>query len=139
MPAVRPVLERGPATYTVSSAVTGGQLVMPDTGTPGTIKTATAGATTVLGVAADDANTAAAAAAAPLNFASVRPEVAVYGGPEEVVVTAAAAVAFGQKVQAAANGQVTPYVNTNSADWIIGRCTDPNGIASAGKGRIKLF
>lgn len=135
MAGVLPVYERGPATYTANVPITGGQLVMPDTG--GTIKPATAGATTVLGVARDDA--LPAGSGSPLNLGTARPEVAVYTGPEEVPVTFAANAAFGVKVKAAANGQVTPWVSgTDAADLIVGHVTDPAGATSGSTARIKL-
>lgn len=135
MAGVRPNMERGPATYVANVAIAGGQLVMPDTG--GTIKPATAGATSVIGVAADDALPASARTAT--NFATFRPEVAVYSAPAEVPVTFAATTLFGAKVKAAANGQVTPWITgTDAADLIVGRCTEPAGVSAAGVGRLKL-
>jgi len=134
MPGVAPYLERGPATYTANVAIVGGQLVMPAAG--GTIQPATAGAANVLGVAGDDA--APASSGSPLNFASVRPEVKVYAAPTEVAITYAAAATFGQKLQAAANAQVTPWITTGTADLIVGRCTEPAGVAAGGVGRVKL-
>lgn len=136
MAGVKPYIERGPAVYTVSSAVTGGQLVMPDS-TTGLIKTATAGAATVLGVAADDA--VAAGSGSATDYGTLRPEVAVYTAPAEVKVLFAANAAFGVKVKAAATGQVTPWVSgTDAADLIVGYVTEPAGVLAAARGRIKL-
>ncbi len=135
MAGVRPYLERGPATYTANVLVAGGQLVMPDTG--GTIKPATAGAATVLGVAADDA--APVSSRTATNFASYRPEVAVYTAPADVAVTFAANASFGVKVKAAANGQATPWISgTDAADLIIGHVSEPAGATSGNPARIKL-
>ena len=135
MSGVNPVLMDGPDTVTVNVAVTGGQLVMPD-GTTGAVKPATAGATTVLGVALEDG--APASAQTNLNFSTARTEVAVLYGDSDVRVTYAANCAWGQKLQAAANGQVTPYVNTNTADFIVGICSEPAGVTSGNVGRMRL-
>lgn len=135
MAGVKPYIERGPASYTVSSAVTGGQLVMPDS-TTGLIKTATAGAATVLGVAADDATPGPGSVT---DYGQLRPEVSVYTAPAEVSVLFAANAAFGVKVKAAATGQVTPWITgTDAADLIVGHVTEPAGVLSAARGRIKL-
>lgn len=136
MAGVKPYIERGPASYTVSSAVTGGQLVMPDS-TTGLIKTATANATTVLGVAADDA--VAAGTGAANDYSTLRPEVSVYTAPADIRVTFAANAAFGVKVKAAASGQVTPWLTaSDAADLIVGHVTEPAGVLSGAAGRIKL-
>lgn len=138
------VYSHGPATYTVNAAVTAGQLVMPDS-TTGMVKPATAGAATVLGVARDDA--APAGSGSSSNFATLRPEVAVYSAPYEVKVKFAADCAFGVKVVAAASGQVTPITaaggtyaaaDTEASRNIVGYCTEPAGVTSGNWGRIKL-
>lgn len=129
-------LQHGPDTFEVNAAVTGGQLVMPDS-TTGKIKPATADAATVLGVAAADANPVGTDTAT--NFANPRPHVAVYYGPVDVKVTYTDAAAFGVKLKAAASGQVTPWVSgTDAAGLIVGICTEPAGVAAGAKGRIRL-
>lgn len=145
-------LRLGPATFTVSVAVTGGMLVMPD-GTTGMVKPATAAAINVLGVALSDANPAGSNPTSPLNLGWAQPEVAVAYGPADVDVTYAASAAFGDLLIAAANGQVTPVpapaatgtatatTQTDITDTraIVGRCTEPGGVASAGVGRMRLL
>jgi hypothetical protein len=126
------VYQLGPATYEVNVAVTAGQVVVPD-GTTGKIKPAVGADLTVLGVARDDA--APAGSGSSTNFSTLRPEVAVYSAPYEVRVTFAANTNFGQKVVAAANGQVTPGV---TAGQVVGYCTEPAGVTAGNKGRIKL-
>ena len=136
MSGVNPNLFEGPDTVTVNVAVTGGQLVMPDS-TTGRVKPATAGATTVLGVALEDG--APTSAQTPLNFAIARPEIAVAYGDVDVNVTYAANAAWGVKLKAAANGQVTPWVSgTDAADLIVGVCTAPAGVTSGNVGRMRL-
>lgn len=134
MSGVNPVLWDGPDTMPVNVAVTGGQLVMPDS-TTGKVKPATAGATTVLGVALADA--APTSSQSPTNFSTARPDVAVAYGDIDVRVTYAANSAWGVKLMAAANGQVTPYV-AGTADMIVGICAEPAGVSSGSVGRMRL-
>jgi hypothetical protein len=134
MSGVNPVLWDGPDTMPVNVAVTGGQLVMPDS-TTGKVKPATASATTVLGVALADA--APTSSQSATNFSTARPEVAVAYGDVDVRVTYAANCAWGVKLMAAANGQVTPYV-AGTADMIVGICTEPAGATSGSAGRMRL-
>lgn len=136
MSGVNPVLFDGPDTVTVNVAVTGGQLVMPDS-TTGKVKPATAGAATVLGVALEDG--APTSSQTALNLSIARPEIAVAYAPVDIKVSYAAAATFGAKLKAAAAGAVTPWVSgTDAADLIVGICTEPAGIASAGLGRMRL-
>lgn len=134
MPGSYPTLQLGPATYEVSATVTGGQLVMVD-GTTGKVKPTTGQVAVVLGVALNDA--VPAGSGSQLNYATARKEVSVAYGPAEVVLTAAANIAFGQKVVAAAAGQVTPGT-TPTFDQIVGICTEPGGILSGATGRVRL-
>lgn len=127
----------GPETYEVNAAVTRYQLVMPDS-TTGKIKPATAGATTVLGVAREDAAPSGSGSAS--NFATLRPHVAVFQAPYTVKVKFAADCAFGVKVVAAATGQVTPVGAAAASDGtsVVGYCVEPAGVTSGNFGRIKL-
>lgn len=131
------VYQIGPATYEVNVAVTAGQLVMPDA-TTGKVKPATAAATTVLGVARDSG--APTGSGTSTDFGTLRPEIAVYSAPHEVRVTFAADCAFGVKVVAAANGQVTPVgvAAATDATQVVGYCTEPAGVLAGAVGRIKL-
>jgi hypothetical protein len=122
----------GPETFIVNVAVARGQLVMPDS-TTGKIKPATAAAATVLGVARDDA--APEGSGSSTNFGTLRPEVAVFQAPYTVKVTFAADTTFGQKVIAAASGQVTPGV---VAGQVVGYCVEPNGVLAGNQGKLKL-
>jgi hypothetical protein len=138
MTAVKPYLQLGPATYEVNVAVAGGQLVMPDS-TTGKIKPATAAATTVLGVASDDA--APAGSGSATDYGTLRPHVAVYSAPAEVnVLVSVADVAFGQKVIAGASGTVVGVGAAAALDGttVVGYVTQPGGIVSGSRGRIKL-
>jgi hypothetical protein len=134
MPGSYPVLQLGPATYTVSAAVTGGQLVMVD-GSTGKVKPTTGAAVACLGMATSDASPAGSGT--NLNYATPRSEVSVVYGPAEVVLTAAGTIAFGALVVAAANGQVVT-VGAGTFDQVVGRCTEPAGIASGATGRVRL-
>lgn len=127
-------LRLGPDTFQVSAAVTGGQLVVPTTG--GKVGPAGAGALTVLGCALNDA--LPAGSDVDTTFSTVRPDVSVAYGPAEVTCTYAASAAFGQKLIAAANGQVTPAGATPDAATIIGICTERGGVGSGLTGRVRL-
>lgn len=129
-------LQHGPDTVEVSAAVTGGMLVEVD-GTTGKVKPAAANSTDVIGVVANDANPAGTDT--DTNYANQRPHVAVYYAPVDIKVTYAGAGTFGQKLVAAANGQVTPYTaGTSTFDQIVGICTEPGGVAAGAKGRMRL-
>lgn len=130
-------LEGGPDTVAVSVAVTGGQLLMADTGNVGQAKLSTAGATTCIGVALSDG--APISARTNTNFSTARPQVAVaYGGMDVPGVTYAANCAWGVKLKAAATGQVTPLVGGETADQIVGICAEPAGVLSGATGRVRL-
>lgn len=129
-----PVRQFGPTTYKVNAAVTGGQLVMPDS-TTGKVKPATAGAKTVLGMAMTDASPAGSGS--NLSFATNQPEVAVAYAPAEVLLLASANIAFGEQVVAAAAGAVAP-VASGTFDQIVGRCTAAAGIVSGARGLVRL-
>lgn len=133
-------LQFGPATYEVNVAVTGGQLVMPDS-TTGKVKPTTAGALTVLGVAMADANPSGTNPTSPLNTAWPQSLVAVGYGPGEFVLTYTGAAAFGVLLKAAAAGAVAPWVDGTDTDpaTIVGRCTEPGGLSAAGTGRARLY
>lgn len=136
--------QMGPVTFEVSAAVTAGQVVMADASNVGKVKPATANAATVIGVARDDA--APAGSGSATNFATLRPEVAVIiGGVTKVKF--AADCDLGEKVVAAATGQVTPVTAAGgtyaSADAeatrnIVGVCVEANGVTSGSFGRIML-
>ncbi|MCW2902589.1 MAG: hypothetical protein JWO67_4854 [Streptosporangiaceae bacterium] len=138
MPGSFPVLQLGPATYEVSATVTGGQLVMVD-GSTGKVKPTTGAVATCIGMATNDA--VPAGSGSQLNYATARKEVAVAYGPSEVILTVASggtALAFGDLVVAAANGQCSKGT-TPTYDLIVGRCTEPGGIATGATGRVRLF
>jgi hypothetical protein len=137
MSGVNPVLFEGPDTVSVNVAVTGGQLVMPDS-TTGKVKPATASAATCIGVALADGQPLSART--NLNFSTARNVVAIaYGGMDVPGVTYAANANWGAKLKAAATGQVTPWISgTDAADLIIGICAEPAGVTSGNTGRVRL-
>lgn len=139
MSGVLPNTKMGPRTFEVNASVTGGQLVEPD-GTTGRIKPATANSTTVLGVAA--ANAEPAGSDTDTNYSTYRPHVAVYYGGFEMPVTYAANATFGQLLKAAANGQVTPYTpgaetSPSTDTQVVGRCTEPAGVSAGQVGLMR--
>jgi hypothetical protein len=139
MAGATPAFDRGPVTYEVNVAVTGGQLVEVD-GVTGKVKPATAGTAVCLGVATTDA-IPTATNQNPTGTILVHPKpphVAVaYSGVWRL--TAGAAIAFGVLVKTAANGTVVTWVSgTDAAGLIVGRCVDSAGIANGAKGLIRL-
>lgn len=144
MTGVVPRFGAGPVTYEVVEAITGGQVVEARAG--GKIGVAGAGSATVLGVATRNAapataNTGTTATGFPVTDLShqyVTPYVAV-GKEGEWDLVYAADAAFGELLQAGANGTVTP-LGAGAATLAIGRCTEPGGVVVATKntGLVKL-
>jgi hypothetical protein len=148
-----PHYRQGPATYQAAGLILGGQLVTNNSNTAGdvTIKvqpTASAGtALTVLGVAGSDANALTepifpGSAVDPtgtqdtlLDLGFVKSEVAVYNNVD-IVVNYDGAVNFGQLLMASTSvaGAVTAFTGSVYSA-VIGRCSQPGGVAAAGTGR----
>jgi hypothetical protein len=115
--------------YTCGAAVVGGQLVMRASGT-NLVTPAGALSAIVEGVALDDVP----AVRTFVNGPQVGDgnELTVYWGGE-VPVTYAASATEGQRLVAAANGQVTPYISgTHDASLIVGRCVVATASAAVG-------
>lgn len=134
--------EFGPPTREVSVAVKGGQLLMAD-GTTGKVKPSTAAALTVVGVASQDAEPAVDPAfttgygAPGIDISRPRDHTTVLRG--YVPVTYLAAANFGQKLIAAANGQVTVAGVTPDAATVVGRCEEPAGVAAGAVGIALIY
>lgn len=115
------VFQDGPITFPVASAVAKGQLVMPDSTTPSSVKVATAGSTNVLGVAMKAAvNAGGTGSQSDTDRAGIGPttSVALSG---VVRVTFASAANPGDMLVAAANGAVTKYTaGTSTFDQVVG-------------------
>jgi hypothetical protein len=128
--------QMGPEYAEVSAAVTAGQVLMPDTG--GLVKPTTGAVATVVGVARDDASPASAGS--PTNFATLRPEVAMYQAPYTVRCKFAADCDYGVRVTSAATGQVTPVGAAAASDGtqVIGICMERGGVTAGAFGLVKL-
>jgi hypothetical protein len=153
MPAIPVVTQQAQRTYVpgLGSVIYGGQVVeaFTDGARGGRIRPAGAGSTRHLGVAITDAmapedvNTALGTAGTvngrPLvNFAPFPQNVAVVSHGAEVPVVYAAAANFGDELQCAANGQVTPVTSaTADARTIVGKCTAPNGVGIGAVGLMR--
>lgn len=137
----RPIVRKtGPATYTPAdnAVVTGGHLVEA----VGTDRVQHAGAASVkvLGIAVIDGIAPEDLVLTPttvggrqvLNTAVLPTKVSVAYGGEEAPCEYAAAAAFGDWLVAAANGTVTPAGATPDARTLVGKCTQPGGVAAAG-------
>ena len=128
MASVYPRFQEGPVTYTAAEAITGGQLV--EARASSVVGVAAAGSTAVLGVALKDASNAtqsATDATSASNYVAVAHQC-------EVKLTYAANANFGDKLVAAANGQVTPAGATPDARTIVGQCRQPGGVTSGQTG-----
>lgn len=123
----------GVQSFAVAETVTGGQLV--EARAASVVGVAAAGSTKVLGVAIADAVPSADFNDAPVNGvlnADPKPNrVGLAHSGDEVPVTYAANAAFGDKLIAAANGQVTPAGAAPDARTIVGTCTEPAGVTVA--------
>ncbi len=144
MGAIPQVRKTGPKSYPAAEAVTGGQLV--EGRATASVGVAAAGSFKVLGVALNDA--VATLVTEPVNgvldTAPTGTRVLV-SSRDEVPVTYAEAAAFGDALVAAAAGQVRPWRATDpdgagplTADTdpraIVGRCTEPGGVAAGAVG-----
>jgi hypothetical protein len=140
MPGAAQYTQDGPSTYEVSVAVTGGMVVEWDgTTASAKIRPCSAGSLVALGVALSDANPAGTDST-PMGLGGwARPEVAVAHGLNEVYVTYAAITTLGQALICAASGQVTPAGATPDARTVIGRCTEPAGVAAGAVGRMRIY
>lgn len=137
--------ETGPKTYEVVEEVKAGQVVEYRSGTAtqaglSLVGVAGAGSTKVAGVATRYANTKAnldamqsstsADGGYPISYAPRASESVAVIKRGEVPVKYAAAANYGDKLKAAASGQVTPWVRgTDSVELIIGSCQVQGGVA----------
>lgn len=142
MTGITQITKTGPRTYAPETSVTGGQLVEgTDTGK---IKTATAKTKRHLGVALNDASAPGAPVSTTANGRTtstlilVPTETAVAYAPQEVPVTYVAAAKFGDPLEAAASGKVTPAAADAAPGTIVGKCTAPAGVAAGAVGLMRL-
>jgi hypothetical protein len=139
MPGKVPSYQGGPVTYQVSVPVTGGQCITVDAGNAGLVMpTAGTAAEPFLGIATTDGAPPAApndGFTAPVVVMPLSNMVAVDDRNQFWILTASAAVSFGQAITTAANGQVKPWA-TGSRN--IGYCAEPLGVAAAGAGLFKI-
>lgn len=141
-----PHYKHGPDSYQVSAQVLGGQLVVADGSSATTVSVAGAAAANVLGVAGNDAAPIVSQAGSTTGYGQPLVDISVLGDYVSVYhdvdmhVIFAATTTFGALLKTAASGQVTPWVSgTDAAGLIVGRCTQPGGVASATVGRARIF
>lgn len=141
MPGVTPRFARGPQTCTVLAQVVGGQLV---DGAAGGVQPSGAGSFVCIGIALEDAIPAATSQAPTVPGAPVAVNLAPYPAQVAVAsegiypVTYAAAATFGQRLIAAANGQVTPAGAAPDARTVVGICMEPAGVGAGAVGAMSL-
>ena len=160
MPGIRPVFEKGPLTFSATTAangglISGGRLVEPD-GTTGRIKLAEPNSVTVLGVALGDAAPSDLSTTdgtdawgnTVTNMTYHPNEVAVaYQGVWLLTNRGATKIDFGTLVAAAGTGVnrggVATWANAaagalSNTHAVVGRCVEPGGIAVGATGKILL-
>lgn len=136
------VRKTGPRTYNAGATIRRGQVVV---GTDNSNVVPSTGASTrVLGIAVTDAVASnAAGSTAPngqpiVNMAPLPTIVSVADcGIEVDGVTFLAAAKFGDPLVGAANGQVTPAAAGADGATVVGRCTQPGGVAAGQTGRVR--
>lgn len=158
-----PFLRQGPTSYPAGGYITGGMLVTAATGLSGSlaslngvgvVQNTTDDSSTILGVAASDANTTNYPEGTPslpsaassstddnptLDSSTLNFEVAVYNNVDVFVTYTAAAVSMGALLVANATGGVRAFVHgTDYPEAVVGRCTQPGGVSSAG-GTARAF
>lgn len=145
MSAVPQVTKTGPRTYTPAEQIVGGQVV--EARAAGRVGVAAAGSVRVLGVALTDGINPEQVLATPttvngrplLNAAAFPTRIPVAYAGDEVRVTYSAAAAFGDLlVVGATAGQVAPAGATPDARTIVGRCTEPAGVAAGAVGLLRI-
>ncbi len=129
MSGVQPRYQNGPRTYPVAAVIVGGQLVIPDATNKYNVNVAGAAATNVIGVALEDA---APAGTDPTTDVAAREVITPVACSVQVLVTYAAISATGDRLKAAANGQVTPMIlGTDAPHLCVGTNVDPSGSVAA--------
>jgi hypothetical protein len=140
MAGVVPFQQKGGVTFQASVAVVGGMIVESDGAVPAMIRPCSAGSLKVIGIAVTDAipvgtvqDPTVLDAPSSTNLSPIPPYVSVESIGVWPVVFAAVAV-FGQRLKAAAAGQVTPLIDGTDTDpsLCIGTCYTPAGVTVIG-------
>lgn len=140
MPDAKTPRHTGPRTYECAEDITGGKLCEARAG--GLIAHARPGSLNALGVAATDGTTPDSHRTTTLDVSGVPTATATYlrtrveliHNGREVEVTYAAAAAFGDKLKAATDGDVTPMQPGDDPRALVGTCTQPRGVPAGAKG-----
>lgn len=137
MSGVQPRYMTGPRTFPVAAAIVGGQLVIPDATHQYNVNVAGAGALNVIGVALEDA---APAGTDPATYVYAREPYVAVAVSCQVPVTFAANSNTGDRLKAAANGQVTPWISgTDNPQLVVGTNMDPAGSVLSGAVGLALI
>lgn len=130
MPGIVVRRKHGPRSHEVVENILGGQLVEGRAASK--VGVAAAASKRVLGVAIGDAVPASSFNAAPvngvLNAMPLPNRVGLASRGDEVPVKYAAVATFGQKLKAASAGRVTPFVDGDDAQLLVGKCIEPAGV-----------
>lgn len=120
-------------TRDAKAAITGGQVVEAVSTSGGGVNVAGAGSLKVVGVALFDADPAPSTPAGSIVVNPVPAQVTVARNVV-VPVTYSGSAAFGDRLVAAANGQVAAAGATPDARTVIGRCEEPGGVTNGAVG-----
>lgn len=130
MPGIPVRRKHGPRSHEVVEAIVGGQCVEGRAASK--VGVAAAASKRFLGVAIADAVPASAFNPAPvsgvLNAMPLPNRVGLAKSGDEVPVVYAAVATFGQRLKCAAAGKVTPFVDADDPQLLIGKCIEPAGV-----------
>lgn len=138
MAAIQEKFVDGPVTCDVVEAVVGGQLVEARAAAHNAVQrpvgVAAAASAVVIGVAKIDAQPDDTVLSGIPVYPLPKATTVIVEG--DVPVTYAANATYGAKLQAAANGQVTPQTGTNA---VVGYCSQVGGVLSGAVGRMRIL
>ena len=144
MAAVVQVRKTGPRTYVPAELILGGQVV--EARAAGRVGVAAAGSFKTLGIAVTDGINPEAFTTDPVTVAGGIPtldasqrqsNVVVADSGIEVPATYAVAAAFGDRLQAAAAGAVTPMAAAADGRLEVGTCTESLGVVAGAVGLVR--
>lgn len=134
MGAFNPTYQAGPVPYEVNVDTDGGLLVEPDAAT-GRIKPTAGASLAVLGVSRERGipTTTDQNPVGGVNYNPLPSKISVDATAGYFMMKYAATATFGQRIQSAAGGQVTPWVAAGDPRLMVGWCADPGGATVVGQ------
>lgn len=143
MPGIVVTRKTGPRSFPCAATVVGGKVC--EARANGRVAHATAGSLKTLGVATADGVAAESIETGPttvngrptVNAAPLPTRVGLAHSGDEVPVTYAAPAAFGDRLKAAADGNVTPMAAGDDPRMCVGTCTQPEGVIANAVGSMR--